>query len=57
MAEKRTIELEIQDNSKSLKAQYKEAVLELQKVVATYGEASKEAVNAARAAADLKDQI
>ena len=57
MAEKRTIELEIQDNSKSLKAQYKEAVLELQKVVSTYGEASKEAVNAARAAADLKDQI
>mgnify|MGYP000388862053 CR=1 FL=1 len=30
MAEKRVIELEIQDNSKSLKSQYKEAVQELQ---------------------------
>ena len=50
MAEKRTIELEIQDNSKSLKAQYREAVQELQKLSATYGEA-------ARAAAELKDQI
>jgi hypothetical protein len=57
MAEKRTIELEIQDNSKSLKSQYKEAVQELQKVSAQYGETSKEAVKAARAAAELKDQI
>ncbi len=40
MAEKRTIELEIQDNTKSLKAQYKEAVVELQKVSAAYGETS-----------------
>ena len=57
MAEKRTIELEIQDNSKSLKAQYKEAVAELQKVSAQYGETSEQAVKAARAAAELKDQI
>ena len=57
MAEKRTIELEIQDNSKSLKSQYKEAVAELQKMSTQYGETSKEAVKAARAAADLKDQI
>jgi hypothetical protein len=57
MAEKRTIELEIQDNSKSLKAQYKEAVQELQRVSAAYGETSAEAVKAARAAAELKDQI
>jgi hypothetical protein len=57
MAEKRTIELEIQDNSKSLKAQYREAVQELQKVSAAYGETSAEAVKAARAAAELKDQI
>ena len=57
MAEKRTIELEIQDNSKSLKAQYREAVQELQKVSAQYGETSKEAVKAAKAAAELKDQI
>ena len=57
MAEKRTIELEIQDNTKSLKAQYKEAVKELQKVSAAYGETSAEAIQAAKAAADLKDQI
>ena len=57
MAEKRTIELEIQDNSKSLKAQYKEAVAELQRVSAAYGETSAEAVKAAQAAAKLKDQI
>jgi len=57
MAEKRTIELEIQDNSKSLKAQYREAVAELQKLSATYGETSEQAVKAARAAAELKDQI
>lgn len=57
MAEKRTIELEIQDNSKSLKAQYKEAVQELQKVSAQYGETSEQAIKAAKAAADLKDQI
>jgi hypothetical protein len=57
MAEKRTIELEIQDNSKSLKAQYREAVAELQKVSAQYGETSKEAAKAAKAAAELKDQI
>jgi hypothetical protein len=57
MAEKRTIELEIQDNSKSLKAQYREAVQELQKVSAQYGETSEQAVKAAKAAAELKDQI
>jgi hypothetical protein len=57
MAEKRTIELEIQDNSKSLKAQYKEAVQELQNMVVAYGEMSEEAVNAAKRAAELKDQI
>jgi hypothetical protein len=57
MAEKRTIELEIQDNSKSLKAQYREAVQELQKVQAAYGETSQQAVKAAKAAAELKDQI
>ena len=57
MAEKRTIELEIQDNTKSLKAQYKEAVIELQRVSAAYGETSTEAIAAAKAAAQLKDQI
>ena len=57
MAEKRVIELEIQDNSKSLKSQYKEAVAELQKISAQYGETSAQAIKAAKAAADLKDQI
>ena len=57
MAEKRTIELEIQDNSKSLKAQYREAVQELQKLAATYGETSDQAAMAAKKAAELKDQI
>lgn len=57
MAEKRTIELEIQDNSKSLKQQYREAVQELQAVSAQYGETSKEAAKAAQKAAELKDQI
>jgi hypothetical protein len=57
MAEKRTIELEIQDNSKTLKQQYKEAVVELQKVAAAYGETSTQAVEAAKKAAGLKDQI
>lgn len=57
MAEKRTIELEIQDNSKSLKQQYREAVKELQNVAAAYGETSAEAVKAAQKAANLKDQI
>ena len=57
MAEKRTIELEIQDNSKTLKQQYKEAVIELQKVAAAYGETSQQAAEAAKKAAGLKDQI
>jgi hypothetical protein len=57
MAEKRTIELEIQDNSKSLKQQYREAVQELQKLSQQYGETSDQAVKAAKAAAELKDQI
>ena len=57
MAEKRTIELEIQDNSKTLKRQYKEAVEELQKIVQLYGETSDEALEAAKSAAELKDMI
>ena len=57
MAEKRTIELEIKDNSPTLKQQYKEAVIELQKMASAYGETSKEAVEAAKKAASLKDQI
>lgn len=57
MAEKRVIELEIQDNSKTLKAQYKEAVLEVQRLADAYGETSQQVANAAKKAADLKDKI
>jgi hypothetical protein len=57
MAEKRTIELEIQDNSKSLKAQYKEAVLEVQKLAEKFGETSVQVAQAAKRAAELKDKI
>ena len=57
MAEKRTIELEVQSNVKPLKAQLKEAVVELQKMVSLYGEQSEQAVLAAKRAAELKDQI
>lgn len=57
MAEKRTIELEIKDNSKSLKAQLKEAQQEVQRLADTYGATSQQAVEAAKKAADLKDRI
>ena len=57
MAEKKIIEIEIQDNVQSLKSQYKEAIVELQKVAQMYGETSKEATEAAKRAAELKDQI
>jgi hypothetical protein len=42
---------------KSLKAQYKEAVLEVQRLAAAYGETSVEVTNAAKKAASLKDTI
>ena len=57
MAEKKVIEIEIQDNTKTLKAQYREAVQEVQKLVQAYGETSQEAAEAAKRAAELKDQI
>lgn len=57
MAEKRVIELEIQDNVKSLKTQYREAIQEVQRLADTYGATSKEAANAAKRAAELKDRI
>lgn len=57
MAEKRTVELEIKDNSKSLKAQLKEAVMEVQKLSEAYGATSKEAIEAAKRAGQLKDRI
>jgi hypothetical protein len=57
MAEKRVIELEIQDNVKSLKTQYREAVQEVQRLADTYGATSREAAEAAKRAAELKDRI
>ena len=57
MAEKRTIELEIKDNSKSLKAQLKEAQAEVAALADKYGATSEQAVIAAKRAAELKDRI
>lgn len=57
MAEKRTVELEIKDNSKSLKAQLKEAVMEVQKLSDAYGATSAQAIEAAKRAGILKDKI
>jgi hypothetical protein len=55
--EKKVIEIEIQDNSKTLKQQYKEAVLEVQKLADAFGATSIEVQNASKRAAELKDQI
>lgn len=57
MAETRTINLEIKDNVKSLKTQYREAIQEVQRLADTYGATSKEAAQAAKRAAELKDRI
>jgi len=55
--EKKVIEIEVQDNSKTLKQQYKEAVLEVQKLADAFGATSIEVQNASKRAAELKDQI
>jgi hypothetical protein len=57
MAEKRTIELEVTTNEKSLKAQLREAQAEVQKLAEKFGATSNEAVRAAKKAAELKDAI
>lgn len=57
MAETRVVNLEVKDNTKSLKAQLKEAQAEVQALADKYGATSKEAVQAAKRAADLKDRI
>ncbi|MFY8170722.1 MAG: hypothetical protein ACOVK2_06385, partial [Candidatus Fonsibacter sp.] len=57
MAEKRVIELDIQTNEKSLKAQLREAQAEVQKLADKFGATSQEAVNAAKKASQLKDAI
>jgi hypothetical protein len=55
--EKKVIEIEVKDNSKTLKQQYKEAVLEVQKLADAFGATSIEVQNASKRAAELKDQI
>ena len=57
MAETRQVNLEIKDNTKSLKAQLKEAQAEVQTLADKYGATSEQAVNAAKRAAELKDKI
>ena len=57
MAETRVVNLEVNDNTKSLKLQLREAQQEVQKLADKYGATSKEAVQAAKRAADLKDRI
>ena len=57
MAETRVVNLEVKDNTKSLKAQLKEAQMEVQALADKYGATSKQAVEASKRAADLKDRI
>ena len=57
MAEKKVIELEVKTNTASLKAQLREAQQEVQTLAEKFGDTSKEAVNAAKKAAQLKDAI
>ena len=57
MAEKRTIELEITTNEKSLKSQLREAQAEVAKLAEKFGATADETVKAAKKAAELKDAI
>jgi hypothetical protein len=58
MAEKKVIELEVKtDSFKSLKAQLREAQNEVTALSEKFGATSKEAINAAKRAAELKDAI
>jgi len=57
MAEKKIIELEVKNNLGSLKSQLREAQAEVAKLSEQFGATSREAANAARRAAELKDQI
>ncbi len=57
MAEKKIIELEVKNNLGSLKSQLREAQAEVAKLSEQFGVTSKEAANAAKRAAQLKDQI
>lgn len=57
MAEKKVIELEVKNNLGSLKSQLREAQAEVARLSEQFGVTSKEAANAAKRAAELKDQI
>ena len=57
MAEKKIIELEVKNNLGSLKSQLREAQAEVAKLSEQFGVTSKEAANAAKKAAELKDRI
>lgn len=57
MAEKVEIDVEIKDNVKSLKQQLREAQNEVNALSEKFGATSKEAVQAAKKAAELKDAI
>ena len=57
MAEKKVIELDVQNNLGSLKSQLKQAQQEVQTLADKFGATSKQAVEAAKQAAILKDKI
>ena len=65
MAEKKIIDIETKESglnnvvekTKSLKAQLKEAIAEVQNMSAEFGETSQQVADAARKAAELKDRI
>lgn len=57
MAEKKVIELEVKTNAQSLKAQLREAQADVQNLSNKFGSTSKEASEAAKKAAQLKDAI
>jgi hypothetical protein len=57
MAEKKVIELDLKTNVGSLKSQLKQAQQEVQVLAEKFGATSKEAVEAAKQAAILKDKI
>ena len=57
MAEKKVIELEVSSNLGNLKQQLKQAQVEVQSLSEKFGATSKQAVEAAKAAAILKDKI
>lgn len=57
MAEKKTIELDVQSNLGSLRSQLKEAQADVAALAEKFGATSKEATDAAKKAAKLKDAI